>query len=57
MPRIVAAGAVTLTGTLRMCSIRRTRYGSFEHPITLAFFSGIEGHPELIDEPLRMRST
>jgi hypothetical protein len=33
-----------------MCSIRRTRYGSFEHPIRLAFFSGIEGHPELIDD-------
>jgi hypothetical protein len=32
-----------------MRSIRRTRYGSCEHPITLAFFSGIEGHPELVD--------
>ena len=30
--------------------IRRTRYGSIDQPVTLAFISGIDGHPELIDD-------
>ena len=30
--------------------IRRTRYGSIHQPVTLAFISGIDGHPELIDD-------
>ena len=30
--------------------LRRTRYGSIDQPVTLAFISGIDGHPELMDD-------
>ena len=30
--------------------IRRTRYGTFEQPVTLAFISGIDTHPEILDD-------
>ena len=30
--------------------IRKTRYGAFDQQVTLAFISGIDAHPELIDD-------